>query len=129
MITGCTVWCVSFGIHFYFFSISRRKFYKFEDNWFLLYLSEVGMKLRFLFRILSIWNKNECFDKFTFPGGSDLYLKAFVIIHPSLKVFALFLERNSVPSTDGCCFEYGFLMRRPTGCFSPRDVFPYSKYV
>ena len=55
------------------------------------------MKLRFLFRSLYESKEKECFDKFMeFPDGSDLYLNAFVIGRCSLKVFALFLERNSV---------------------------------
>ena len=61
------------------------------------------MKLRFLFRSLYVPKENECFDEFTiFPDGSDLYLKAFVIVHCSFKKFALILERNSVPLTDQC---------------------------
>ena len=85
--------------------ISRKKF-----CWFLLYIFEVGMKLRFLFRSLYVSKENECFDKFTtFPDGSDLYLSAFVIVRCSLKVFALFLVRNSVPLTDRCWFQYGLL--------------------
>ena len=55
------------------------------------------MKLRFLFRSLYVSKGNECFDKYTtFPDGLDLYLSAFVIVRCNLKVFALFLERNSV---------------------------------
>ena len=76
------------------------------------------MKIRFLFRSLWISKQNHCFDKFTaFPDGSDLYPSAFVIVRCSLKVFALVLERNSVPLTDRCWFEYGLLRRRPSGCF------------
>ena len=60
--------------------LNRKKFCKSEDNWFLLYLFEIGMKLRFLFRSLYIWKENECFDKVTtFSDGSDLYLSAFVL--------------------------------------------------
>ena len=70
------VWCVSFGFHFSLFLIiratclfgwfivvmqlsslklalnliSQMKFCQSKDNWFLLYLFEVGMKLRFLSR-------------------------------------------------------------------------------
>ena len=106
--------------------ISRKKFCKSEDNWFLLYLFEVGMKLRFLFRSLYVSKENECFDRFmTFPDGSDLYLSAFVIVRCSLKVFALFLEQNSELLTDRCWFEYGLLRRRPPGCFLARDILPY----
>ena len=46
-----------------------------------------------------------------------MFVSAFVIIRCGLKVFALFLERNSVPLTDRCWFEYGLLRRRPPGCF------------
>ena len=98
--------------------ISRKKFCKSEDNWFLLCLFLVGMTIRFLFRSLWISKQNDCFDKFTtFPDGSDLYPSAFIIVRCSLKVFALFLERNSVPLTDLCWFEYGLLRQRPPGCF------------
>ena len=87
----------------------------------------MGIKLRFLFRSLYVSKENECFDKFTtFPDGSDLYLSAFVIVRCSLKVFALFLVRNSVPLTDRYWFEYGLLRRRPPGCFLAQDVLPYS---
>ena len=107
--------------------ISWKKFYKLEDNWFLVYLFEAGMKLRFLFRNLYVSKQNKCFAKFTAsPNGSDLYLSVFVIVRCSLKVFALFLERNLVSSTDRCWFEYGLLMRRPPGWFSARDVLSYS---
>ena len=110
--------------------ISWKKFCKSEDSWFLLYLFEVGIKLRFLFRSLYVSKENECFDKFTtFPDGSDLYLSAFVIVRCSLKVFALFLVRNSVPLRDRCWFEYDLLRRRQPGCFLARDVLPYSQYV
>ena len=110
--------------------ISWKKFCKSEDSWFLLYLFEVGIKLRFLFRSLYVSKENECFDKFTtFPDGSDLYLSAFLIVRCSLRVFALFLVRNSVPSTYRCCFEYGFLRRRPPGFFLAGDVLPYSQCV
>ena len=96
----------------------------------MLYLFEVGIKFRFLFRSLHASKENECFDKFTsFPDRSDLYLSALVVFPCSLKVFALFLVRNSVPSTDRCWFEYGLLRRRPLGCFLARDVLPYSQYV
>ena len=61
----------------------------------------------------------------TFPDGSDLYLSALITVRCSLKVFALFLERNSVPLTGRCSFEYGLLRRRLPGfvffgsaCFS-----------
>ena len=144
-----TVWCVSFGVHFSLFLIlkgtcslgwfavaiqvssrslvSRQKFCKSENSWFLLYLFEVGMELRFSFRSLYVSKENKCFDKFmTFPDGSDLYLSAFVIIRCSLNVFALFLVRNSVPLTDRYWFEYGLLRRRPPGCFLAQDVLPYS---
>ena len=95
--------------------ISWKKFCKSEDNWFLVYLFEAGMKLRFLFRNLYVSKENECFDQFTAsPNGLDLYLSVFVIVRCSLKVFALFLERNSVSSTDRCWFEYGLLMWRPS---------------
>ena len=95
--------------------VSWKKFYKSEDNWFLVYLFEAGMKLRFLFRNLYVSKENECFDQFTAsPNGLDLYLSVFVIVRCSLKVFALFLERNSVSSTDRCWFEYGLLMWRPS---------------
>ena len=81
--------------------ISEKKFCKSEDNWFFLYLFEVGMKLRFLFRSLYISKGNECFDKFTtFPDGLEIYLSAFVIVRYNMKVFALFVVRNSVPLTD-----------------------------
>ena len=84
------------------------------------------MKLRFLFRSLYVSKENECFDKFTtFPDGSDLYLSAFVIVRCSVKVFTLFLVRNSVPLTDWCWFQYGLLRRRPPGCILARDVLPY----
>ena len=129
-----TVWCVTFGVHFSLFLIlkstclfdwfsvaiqvsslkwarslfSRKRFCKSEDNWFLLYLFKVGMKLRFLFRSLYVSKEHECFDEFlTFPDGSALYLSALVIIRCCLKVFALFLVRNSVPLKDRCWFEYG----------------------
>ena len=66
------------------------------------------MKLRFLFRSLYVSKEHECFDEFlTFPDGSALYLSALVIIRCCLKVFALFLVRNSVPLKDRCWFEYG----------------------
>ena len=56
------------------------------------------MKLRFLFRSLYESKENKCFDKFIkFPDALDLYLNAFVIGRCSLNVFALFLERNSIP--------------------------------
>ena len=88
------------------------------------------MKLRFLFRSLHVSKENECFDKFmAFSGGSDLYLSALVIVRCGLKVFPLFLERSSGSLTDGCCFEYGVLRRRPPGCFLAGDVFLYSQYV
>ena len=58
------------------------------------------MKLRFLFRSLYVSKENKCFDQLTFLDGSDLYLSAFVIVQCCLKVFALFLEQNSVPLTD-----------------------------
>ena len=139
-----TVWCVSFGVNFSWILIlkgtcsfgwftveiqvsslkwprsliSRKKFCKSEDSWFLLYLFEVGIKLRFLFRSLYVSKENECFDKFTtFPDGSDLYLSAFVIVRCSLKVCALFLAWNLVPLTDRCWFEYDLLRWRPPGCF------------
>ena len=90
----------------------------------------MGIKLRLLFKSLYVSKENECFNKFTaFSDGSDLYLCAFVIVRCSLKVFALFLVRNSVPLTDRCWFEYGLLRRRPPGCFLARDVLPYSQYV
>ena len=77
--------------------ISQKKFCKSAGNWLLLYLFEVGMKLRFLFRSLYVSKENQCFDKFrTFPDGSDLYLSAYVVVRCILKVFAFFLERNSV---------------------------------
>ena len=147
--------CVSFGVHLSLFSIlkgtcsfgwftvviqvssltralsliSRKKFCKSEDSWFLLYFFEVGMKLRFLFRSLYVSKENEYFGKFTtFLDGSDLCLSAFVSVSYSLKMFALFLERNSVPLTDQCWFDYGLLRRRPPGCFLARDVLPYSQY-
>ena len=86
------------------------------------------MKLRFLFRSLYVPKEKECFDKFTtFPNGLDLYLKALLIVRCSLKVFALFLVRNSVPLTDQCWFEYGLLRQRLPGCFLARDVLPYSQ--
>ena len=151
-----TVWCISVGVHFslflilkgicsfYWFTvviqfsfskwaqslISRMKFCKSEDSWFLLYLFGVGIKLRFLFRSLYVSKENECFDKFTtFPDGSDLYLSAFVIVCCSLEVFALLLVQNSVPLTDRCWFKYSLLSRRALGCFLARDVLPYSQYV
>ena len=109
--------------------ISRKKFSKSKDSWFLLYFFEVGMKLRFLFRSLYLSKENEYFGKFTtFLDGSDLCLSAFVSVSYSLKMFALFLERNSVPLTDQCWFDYGLLRRRPPGCFLARDVLPYSQY-
>ena len=87
------------------------------------------MKLRFLFRSLYLSKENEYFSKFTtFLDGSDLCLSAFVSVSYSLKMFALFLERNSVPLTDQCWFDYGLLRRRPPGCFLARDVLPYSQY-
>ena len=77
------------------------------------------MKLRFLFRSLYVSKENEYFGKFTtFLDGSDLCLSAFVSVSYSLKMFALFLERNSVPLTDQCWFDYGLLRRRPPGCLS-----------
>ena len=110
--------------------IRRKKFCKSEDNWFLFCLFEVGMKLRFLFISLYISKENECFNKFTtFPDGSDFYISAFVIVRCSLKVFALFLKRNSLSSTDRFWFEYGLLRWRPPRCFLARDVLPYSQYV
>ena len=88
------------------------------------------MKLRFLFRSLYISKENECCDKFmTFPDGSDLYLSAFVIIRCSLKLFTLFLKRNSVPLTGRCWCDYGLLRQRPPGYFLAWDVLPYSQYV
>ena len=46
------------------------------------------MKFRFLFTSLYVSKEKDCFDKFTtFPDGSDLYLRAFVIVWCSLKVF------------------------------------------
>ena len=90
----------------------------------------MGIKLRFLFRGLYVSKENECFDKFmTFPHRSNLYLSAFVIVRCSLKVFAFFLERNSVPLTNQCWFEYGLLRRRQHGCFLAWDALPYTKYV
>ena len=88
-IYALTVWCVSFGVHFSLFLIlkgtcsfgwftvtiqvsslkwarsliSRKKFCKSEDSWFLLYLFEVGMKIRYLFRSLYVSKENESFDK------------------------------------------------------------------
>ena len=148
-------WCVSFGVQFSLFLIlkgtcsfswftvaiqvsslkwtqsliSQKKFCKSEDSWFLVYLFEVGMKLKFSFRSLYISKENKCFDEFTtFPDASDLYLSVFVIVWCSLKVFALFLVWNSVPLTDWCWFEYGFLRQMPPGCFLAWDVLPYSQF-
>ena len=115
-----TVWWVSFGFHFSLFllkngswlfswfivvihvsslkwapgSMSRKKFYKSKDNnWFLLYLFEEGMRLRFFFRSLYVSKENKCFDKYTtFPDGSDLFLSMLVVVCCSLKIFAMFLE-------------------------------------
>ena len=61
----------------------------------MLYLFEVAIKLRFLFRSLYLLKENWCFDKFTtFADWSDLYLSAFVIDPCRLKVFALFARKR-----------------------------------
>ena len=52
------------------------------------------MKLGFSFRSSYVSKEKECFDKIALsPNGSDLYLRAFVIIRCSLNVFAFFLNK------------------------------------
>ena len=87
--------------------ISWKTFCKSKDNWFLLQLFEVGIRLRFLCRNVYVSKENECFDKSTtFLHWSVLYLHLFVIVCFSLKVFALFLEQSWVPPTNQCWFEF-----------------------
>ena len=52
----CLIYCCNTGFIFKVSSkfVSRKKFCKLEDSWFLLYLFEVGIKLRFLFRSLYV---------------------------------------------------------------------------
>ena len=70
--------------------IRRKKFSASLSNCFLLYFSDVGTKLRFLFKSLKVSKENECFDKFiTCPNGSGLYLILILIARCMLIEFPL----------------------------------------
>ena len=93
---------------------------------------EKGLKLK----VRTIWELIPTFVSYvcsSYSGkigsGGLLYLSAFAIVRCSLKVFPLFLEQNSVPSTDQCWFESGLLSRRPPRCFLNGDALPYFQYV